>query len=74
MTWVACAERMPEFPKGRTSVECLVALASGEVVAACWVSPVFNKRPTPPRWERYGLLHAVVTHWMPFPAPPSRVG
>jgi hypothetical protein len=71
--WVPCSERLPEFPKERTSVTVYAMTAGQGVISLDWT---FNKyaateRGRKPRWEWRGRIAGwEVTHWLEITLPP----
>jgi len=65
--WIPVTERLPE-PLG-TLVLCFSSIGSG-----AWAFSFGRYVSAEYGWEKAGMTAAPVTHWMPLPAPPSRMG
>jgi hypothetical protein len=65
MEWIKCSERMPDH---RATV---LFASSGQVFAGSYDDGRHLKKPVG-KWSWIGrVYHGEVTHWMPFPPPPS---
>lgn len=63
--WIKCSERMPE--NGEYILLCYCE--DGSMHRDFW--PVKGKWQQPGPGDWYGEAKSKVTHWMPFPEPPS---
>lgn len=65
MEWIKCSEQMPEPGKS------VLYSSQGRVVAGHFDDGRHMKKPVG-KWIWLGRVYSLpVTHWMPFPAPPS---
>ena len=71
--WIACSERMPEFPPGTNAVTCSVLTDVGHVVSMEWTRNPYAATPKgrEPRWKWLDRNSPWdVSAWQPLPEPP----